>query len=166
MINTCCNCHRPKANYNCELCEEFLCKACAQFMLEDRFSFLRKVPEILSKSIYCPRCFDANVAGPMTDYDATMERAKDIAVFFKEEGKRTRFFSRKEAPYTIEKCIDKDETILRLAFLAAQDNFNSIIDVNLVSEKIVVGSHKNLIWKGTAVPCQLEQRYLNQDYQS
>jgi hypothetical protein len=133
-------------------------------MDEDSFSFLKVVPAELTHSIYCPKCFDDNVANTLESYKSNMEKAKEVIIFFKHEGKKTRLLQRKEEPYKVIDCVDKDETILRLAFFAAQDNFNSIIDVDLVSEKVIHGSHKSLKWKGTAVPCQLDQRMLNQEY--
>ena len=160
----CCSCHKPKVNFQCALCESGLCKGCTQFMDENSFSFLKKVPTELAHSIYCPKCFDDKVADTLQNYKETMEKAKEVIIFFKNEGKKTRLLPRKEEPYQVIDCLDKEETILRLAFFAAQANFNSIIDVDLTYSKVIHGSHKYLKWKGTAVPCQLDSKTLNQAY--
>lgn len=164
MKKNCCSCQRPKANYVCPLCEQDVCKACAQFLDEASFAFLPSRPSELSHSLYCPRCFDDKVAGPLAEYEAGVEKARQVAVFMKNESKRTRLFPRKETPVVVIDCLDEDETILRLAFLAAQDNYNAIIDVDLKSEKVISGSHKYTKWKGTAMPCNLEERQLRQEY--
>ncbi|HXH75983.1 MAG TPA: hypothetical protein VNJ08_13515 [Bacteriovoracaceae bacterium] len=165
MTNTtCCSCHKPKANFECAICSSQICKSCTQFLPEDTFSFLKKIPVELSHSVYCPRCFDDNVASPLATYNETMEKAKEVIVFLKNEGKKTRLLARKEEPYIVLDCLDKEETLLRLAFYAAQENFNSIIDVDITHEKVINGSHKHFVWKGTAMPCQLDDKMLNAQY--
>lgn len=133
-------------------------------MEEGSFSFMKKVPSELAHPLYCPQCFDEKVSAPLVSYNETLERAKEVLVFSKDESKKTRLFSRKEEPVQVAECLDKDETILRLAFLAAQKQFNSIIDVELKSEKVMNGSHRYHVWKGRAIPCNLDDRQLNRDY--
>lgn len=133
-------------------------------MEDGAFSFLKKVPAELSHPIYCPQCFDEKVALPLQDYNDTLERAKEVIIFSKDETKKTRLFSRKEESVEVTDCLDREETILRLAFLAAQKNFNSIIDVELKYEKVMNGSHRYHVWKGRAVPCKMDARQLNRDY--
>jgi thiol-disulfide isomerase/thioredoxin len=99
--NLCSFCQRPKANYTCEMCQSTLCKACAQFLNEDSFSFLEKIPQELSFTTYCPPCYDTNVAAPLADYEAVKEKAKDVVVFFKEQGQATRLMRRKEHPVSV-----------------------------------------------------------------
>jgi hypothetical protein len=133
-------------------------------MDDDSFSFLKKIPSELTHPIYCPQCFDEKVSAPLADYNSTMEKAKDVIVFFKNEGKKTRLLPRKEQPLEVIDCLDENETVLRLAFFAAQGNFNSIIDVEIKSEKVINGSHKYSKWRGTAMPCLVDEKFLKQDY--
>ncbi len=77
-------------------------------------------------------------------------------VFSKEEAKKTGHLKRKEMPYQIENCEDQNETILRLAFYAAQDGFNCLLDLELRHKKIIVGSHKKTIYSGTATPISID----------
>lgn len=140
------------------MCQEALCKSCAQFVDGDRFSWLPQIPKELSHTTYCGPCFNVNVAPAMAEYDEAMEQAKRINVFFTTDSKQTRFFNRKEKPFKIANCPDKEETLLRLAFLAVRAGFNSIIDVEITSEKVRNGSYQTTIWKGTGVPTKLEGR--------
>jgi hypothetical protein len=152
----CKTCKRPKANFHCGLCHETTCKSCAQFMSEDTFSFLRKIPNELNHSIYCAKCFDDRVSQSLHEYENTMKAAKNVMVFSKEEAKKTGHLKRKEMPYQIENCEDQNETILRLAFYAAQDGFNCLLDLELRHKKIIVGSHKKTIYSGTATPISID----------
>jgi len=158
--NICSFCQRPKASYHCEVCEAQLCKACAQFLDDDSFSFLATKPHELSFTTYCPPCFDQNVAAPLSRYNETMEKAKDVIAFFKDQGQATRLMKRSEAPVTVTNCPDREETLLRLAFLAAQNGFNSILDVEIIHKKVINGSHKALIFSGSAVPFQMDEKQI------
>ncbi len=164
MKNTCCSCHKPKANYECPLCKESVCKACTQFMEDGSFSFLKKIPEELSHTLYCPRCFDEKVALPLSNYNELKEKAKEVIIFFKDESQKTRLFSRKEPMLEVTECLDREETILRLAFFAAEKKLNAIIDVDLKSEKVMNGSHRYSRWKGSAIPCHLDEKILSREY--
>jgi hypothetical protein len=152
----CKTCRKPKANFNCGHCEEAVCKSCAQFLEEGSFSFLPKVPEVLCHSVYCSHCHDENVAGPLDDYQKTMTEAKEVIFFTKEKSKLTGHLKRKEDPLIIKDCEDEEETVLRLAFLAAQGKFNCLLDVSISHRKIIVGSHKKTIFSGSGVPTNID----------
>lgn len=156
LIPVCKTCKKPKANYQCGLCEEPICKSCAQFLAENTFSFLRKIPKELTHSVYCSNCFDDKVRDPLNEYETNMEKAREIIVFSKDETKKTGHLKRKEIPYKVEDCEDEDETVMRLAFFAVQDGFNCLLDVNITHRKIIVGSHKKTIFSGTAIPITIE----------
>jgi hypothetical protein len=151
-IINCISCLKPKANLNCGICKEFVCKSCAQFIDENTFSFLQKIPAPLSHTVYCGNCFDDNVKSEIDSYNQTMEDAKNIAVFSKSQGKETRLFSRKEELFKIIDCKDHDEAILRLAFYAAQAHFNTIIDLDITFKKVKNGSYQYLLWSASARP--------------
>lgn len=158
MVQLCKSCRKPKANFQCGLCEEHVCKSCAQFLDTDSFTFLKKVPKELSHSTYCPQCFDEKVHLPLLEYETTREKAKDVFIFTKAQTKQTGHIKRKEEPYIVEDCEDEDETILRLAFFAVQDGFNCLLDVSITHRKIIVGSHKKTIFSGTAIPVTIDPK--------
>lgn len=152
----CKTCRKPKAAFQCGLCHENTCKACAQFIDENTFSFLPKVPEELQHSCYCGQCFDEKVSTPLQEYEETLEKAKDLIIYTKEQTKITRLLKREHAPYKVEDCEDEQEAIVRLAFFAVQDNFNALIDVEVKNHKIIVGSHKKTVFSAQAVPVHLD----------
>lgn len=155
-MSVCKTCRKPKAPYTCGLCHENTCKACTQFVGEESFAFKLNVPAELTHVSYCYNCFDDNVAGPLNEYNQTLEKAHDIIIYNKDQGKLTRFLKRKEDPYKVENCVDAKEALMKMSFFAAEANFNCLIDVQLTSKKVATGSHKSTIWSGTAVPITID----------
>lgn len=133
-------------------------------MGEDRFSFMRKIPAILTHPVYCIGCFDEHVSSHLNEYEATMEKAKEVLVFTKNDSKRTGHIKRKEEPLKIEDCEDEDEVVLRLAFLAAQNGFNCLLDLVISNRKIIVGSHKKTIFNATAIPVTIDPSEIRDYY--
>lgn len=152
----CKSCRKPKAIYLCGICQENTCKSCTQFLGEDHFSFLKKVPKELSHTNYCPSCFEEKVHEPLDAYNQTMEQARDILIFTKEQSKITSKLKRNELPYQVENCEDQQEALMRMSFFAVQGNFNALIDIQFNSKKILVGSHKKTVWSATAVPITVD----------
>jgi hypothetical protein len=117
----------------------------------------------LPHSAYCPTCFDNHVAPIAAVYDQTVEKAKDILVYERSQGKETRFLKRTEKPVRVERCLDRPEALLRLAFYAAAAGYNGLIDVDIKSEKIRNGPYQTTLWSGTGIPTQIESRKIMKD---
>jgi hypothetical protein len=160
----CKTCRKPKASYECGLCHDPICKSCAQFLAEGAFSFLKKVPDELQHSSYCVNCFDEKVHVPLTSYEENMERAKEVMMFTKDQSKVTGHLKRKEDPIIVDECEDEEEVVLRLAFLAAEQGFNCILDVNIKNRKIIVGSHKKTVFSATAIPITIDPKQVRELY--
>lgn len=119
---------------------------------------MAKVPSDLSHTIYCAPCFDSKVADELVRYNETMERARHINVFEKGQGKETRLIKRKELPVRVSECSDRQETLLRLAFQAAELGYNGIVDVDIRSEKVIVNSYQTTRYSGTGIPANFKAR--------
>src|SRR5690606_39764677 len=91
-------------------------------------------------------------SGPLNEYEATVEQAKEVIYFTKDQSKQTSFLKRKEDPYFVENCEDEQEAIMKMSFYAVQAGFNALLDIKLSSKKIIVGSHKKTIWSATSIP--------------
>jgi hypothetical protein len=155
-ISVCSECLKPKATLSCGICSVALCKKCAQFIDEDRFSFLPHPAEELTKGTYCGACFASKIAPELATYDEMMEKARTVYVFFSNQGKETRLIKRADKIYRIDDCADHDETVLRMAFLALHDGYNTIVDVDVVYAKSRSGSFKIAKWSGSAVPALVD----------
>jgi hypothetical protein len=163
MENQNCSSCGAKSRYPCGFCEGRVCKSCVQFVDEDRFSFQPELAEKFTHSTYCPQCYDQHIAPAAAKYDDTMEKAKDILVYEKSQGKETRLLSRTAKPVRVESCADRDETLLRLAFQAALAGYNGIIDVDIKHEKVRDGAYQTTNWSGTGIPTNIEGRRLVRD---
>jgi hypothetical protein len=159
----CCTCFKPKAALTCGLCAEPLCKYCAQFLQEDSFKYLiLKAPEI-QKDTFCGPCYDAQIAMHVTKYEETLARAKNILIFSKIENKETRYIKRDEERLHIPECDDREEIIMRLAFQAAERNFNGVIDIEIDSRKIRTGTYQTTKWWGSGIPAHVNPDKLIKD---
>lgn len=162
MENSICSvCQKPKATLECGICKSAICKKCARFIDEDAFSFLPRIPAEFVTGTFCNPCFEFKVSPEIDSYNQTMEAAKEIAVFFNDQGKETRLVKRLADPVQVFECNDRDETVLRLAFFAAQGNYNGIVDVDVRSKKIKSGNYQTHVWRGTAIPAHIDPKKLN-----
>ena len=153
---TCSSCYRPKATFSCDVCQEPLCKDCEEFLDESTFSFLREVPEILRHTHYCRVCYDQNVAQALESYNEILERARSVYFFFKTQKRQLPIVKRSKESVRVEACEDRDETILRLAFFAAEMGFNAVIEAEVTSEKIRNQSYQKSAWQGVGVPAEVD----------
>lgn len=124
---------------------------------------MAKVPAEISHTTYCPNCFDNTVAPALAQYNELMEQAKEVLIFSKSQTKETRLIPRKELPLKVVDCKDHDETILRLAFFAAQAGYNGLVDVHVTSEKVKNGSYQTLKWSGSGIPTYIDEKKLPKD---
>ncbi|MBX3040560.1 MAG: hypothetical protein KF789_07640 [Bdellovibrionaceae bacterium] len=150
----CCSCQKSKAPLQCGLCSGALCKGCAQFVEEGRFSYDPSVSEDLTKGVYCPACYDGTVLPALHAYDELMAKARNVSVYFKTQSKETRLMKRNQQALEVHGCPDREEALLRLAFLSAKAGFGTLLDVDLTAEKVRQGAYQTSVWKGTGVPFQ------------
>ncbi len=151
----CITCGKSKALLNCGICTVFVCKHCAQIIEEDAFSFLDvQKPEMLHTT-FCNTCFDEKIAPDLADYQQTMEAAKNIEVYFKDQGKETRLMKRIDVVFKIVDCPDRNEAIMRLAFKTVKMGFNSVIDVDIIGKKVKMGAYQTHSYQATGVPSNI-----------
>ncbi|MBY0370674.1 hypothetical protein K2X33_08310 [bacterium] len=148
----CTVCQLPRAELTCGLCLQQVCKKCSEKLKPARTEFLTPTPPELAHSLYCGRCFDAKVAPELARYDSWMEKARQVHVYSKHQSEETRLMDRLEKPLRIEGGNDRAETLLRLAFLAVQRGFTTLIDVDIRSEKVRNGGYQTTSWTGTGIP--------------
>lgn len=158
-MKTCVSCLQPKPNLTCGLCGADLCKHCAQFTSEETFAFLDEKPEILLHDTFCPGCYDRQIVPHIQTYNETLERAKNLVVFYKTQNKENGYIRRTKDIVRVKACRDRNEALLRLAFQAAQKNFNCLVDVELTAEKVRIRGYQKSKWHGVgnAVNADLEK---------
>ncbi len=121
------------------------------------------IPPELSHTVYCEACYHEKVAGPLADYNQELESAKEILVFFKNQGKETRLIKRLEDPIRVENCLDYQDVVMRLAFLTQKAGFNGMVDIAISSEKVRTGNYQTLKWKGVGIPAHIRADKLLRD---
>lgn len=154
----CTSCVNTKAPYTCGKCQGPICKTCVQSLQKNSFPYLNPTPEDLTHKEYCVNCYSSYVGPALDNYNDTIERAKRVMVFHKGLSEETRLMSRAEKPLKLEGCEDKADATLRLAFLAAQKGFNSLIDVDVSPRKIRNAGFQTTKWRAIGVPLTLDEK--------
>jgi hypothetical protein len=166
MLNLeCISCRRTKPTRECESCQEPVCKDCVHFLEASTFSFLKKVPEELTHSYYCQACNDTILAPALESYNETMEQAKKVYFFFHTQRKHIPLKNKSKETYHVEECADRDETILRLAFFAAEHGYNAIVNAEVTSKKVRNEGYQKSAWKGLGYPANVDADKLERHYE-
>lgn len=155
--STCESCRRPKASHQCGLCKSGVCKACSQFLPEDTFTFDPDLKSELKHTYYCPHCHSETVEPALALYNETLERAENVYIFFTTQKTYIPALKRSKEILRVKECPDRDEAILRLAFLAAKQDFNAVTDVLVSSEKVRDGAYQTMKWKAQGCPALVDE---------
>ena len=159
----CISCRRPKASLSCEICFEPVCKSCERFLEASTFSFFETLPEELSHTHYCSLCYDSHVAPAFDSYSEIMERARGLYFFFDTQRKMIPVLKTSKENVRVESCNDRDETILRLGFLAAQQGYNAVTEAKVVCEKVRNAGYQKSKWQGVGIPAQVDAEKLERN---
>jgi hypothetical protein len=154
----CSSCGKPKANLRCGICNSALCKSCSQFLDDESLKLIAKLPEDLSHGAYCWACYCEKVAPQVDVLKDVVERAKEVIIYTKNQGKETRLMKRIADPIVVVDCDDYDEAIMRLAVSAVQAGHNGVIDVDITSKKVKNGHYSKTIWSATGVPVTIHKK--------
>jgi hypothetical protein len=156
----CVQCQKPKAHLSCGICQETICKKCAEFIDDDTFAYMNQVPEVLLHSCYCHNCFEKKVRSHIDEYQMDIEKAKDVFVFYRSQGKETSQFKRTQLSFQVEDCLDEADTLMRLAYQTVKADCNAIIDVNVQGKKVRDHAYQTTRWQGTGNPTQVDAEKL------
>ena len=63
---------------------------------------------------------------------------------------------RADKPLLVTDCVDREETLLRLAFQAAHGDFNALLDVQITQKQKRNEGYQTSRFSGVAVPTKLE----------
>jgi hypothetical protein len=160
---SCSQCEKSKSVLTCGFCACTICKKCAQILEPESFAFAVDLSSELKHGTFCTSCYEEKVSEPLAEYLSVLETAKNIDVFYKNQGKETRLVRRKEKPVVIEPCIDRDEVVMRLAYQAALGGFDSVVDIDLRSHKVHDGGYQKQLWRGSGVPANTKGKVINTD---
>ena len=160
----CVQCQSPDSNLSCGTCQAVLCKSCARLLGDENFALLPQRPATIIHDSFCEPCYQASVAPLVEAYEDAAARARDVNIFYKSQGKETRFIRRTEKLLRVEECLDRSEAILKLAFLAASTGYNTLVDVEVEPRKIRNGGWQSSRWGGRAVPTTVDDEQLSRRF--
>jgi hypothetical protein len=162
--SVCLSCRSPKTQHACGVCGEPLCRDCALFLDESAFAFRSSVAPELKHTYYCQGCHAEHVEPALAEYGEVMERARNVYCFTVNSKKRfIPLLKRAQVEVRVEGCGDRDETFLRLAFQAAELGFNAVIEADVQSEKVRNGGYQTSLWRGRAVPANVDTAKIERD---
>jgi hypothetical protein len=160
---TCQSCLTVKTDSLCECCQDPLCKKCTHFISLEDFRYAKALPLSLQHSRYCNSCFEKVVVPFQDEYAATLNQAKEIAVYNSTQGKETRLMRRGEEVFEVENCTDEQDAILRMAFWAVQGGYNALIDVKVSGKKVRDEGYQTMQWSGSGIPTIIKDRHIIKD---
>ncbi len=140
-----------------------MCKDCMQVLAEDAFELRATVPDDLKHLHYCQGCFGTHVAPALESYRETLSRAEAMYFFFATQKNRLPVLSKAKWPVKVEQQVDRNETILRLAFISAEAGYNSIIEASVDHEKVRNEGYQKTVWKGQGVPANVDSGKLERN---
>jgi hypothetical protein len=144
-------CQRPQAVHECGLCHVNLCKKCELFVEPESFTFMEKVHRDFNLGHYCPECYEERMAPQIEKYEQLLERAKSIYIFFDTSSHPHTLKKISNKPMKLSSSRDRDETILRMGFRAAEQGYNAVVEV--VVERI---TNQRNFWQGTGTPANID----------
>ena len=147
----CISCRKPRTDSICGVCQGEVCRKCRLFLEEASFPFAFELPAELKHSCYCGRCYDEHVQPFKAEYDAGVERAKGVIVLFKDSKSTVRLLRKSKQDTRVSGSPDRDKTILQLAFHAAKEGFNAVVDVEVASQKVRHFGWQTSTWSGRGV---------------
>lgn len=122
---------------------------------------MSRIPALLRHENYCLKCFDLHVAPEKIKYNVLMEKAKDVYFLTKAYNGYVRVLRRHTTRVQVPKCDDRRETIVRLAFFAAELGMNAVILSEVESAKARDrDGYQSTIWSGSALPALIDGEQL------
>jgi hypothetical protein len=131
------------------------------FLEEGTFAFLPELKPELTHSYYCQGCHATQVEPELEAYRETLERAREVFFFFDTRKQAMPVQRKATAMAVVEDCADRDETILRLGFIAASQGFNAIVEGNVAAEKVRNHGWQKTRWRGRGWPAQVDAEKLD-----
>ena len=133
-------------------------------MDDTTFSFLEAVPEELQHHHYCQTCHAQTVEPELEKYQAMLALAREVFFFFSTRKKTFLIDKKAREEIFVKDCVDRNETILRLGFKAAQLGFNAVVDAEVEWDKVRDHAFQKTLWKGRGTPAQVDAEKLHSQY--
>jgi hypothetical protein len=157
---SCALCQNPKATKTCGLCQAQICKSCQELPPPHAFLYLRSIPEKLDHPSYCYKCFEEHVASELAAYEVMAEKAKNVYFLTQDYRGYVRVLRRHTTRVAVEDCDDRREIILKMAYMAAELGFNSIIQSKVECSSVYNHGYESSRWRASALPALIDAEQL------
>lgn len=138
-------------SFGCGVCEASVCKNCLEVLPEGRVPFMQKVPPELTHRNYCQGCYSEHVQPALDRYDQCMEAAEGVFVFFKSQKAQIPLIKKELVVMRVKDFTDRDQAILCLAFWAAEQGHNAILQVEAIGSKVRNEGFQKMAWSAEGV---------------
>jgi hypothetical protein len=155
-VQECISCRKLKAKTHCRLCMEPICKTCLQHMPPDAFLYLPEIPEDLAHPSYCGFCLDSTVTPALEEYHEILGRAEQLILLTKAYRGHVHVLKKAQFPIEVKDFPDRTEVIMRLAYLAAKEGYNALIQADIVAKKVRNEAYQKSSWSGKAWPAKID----------
>ena len=95
------------------------------------------------------------------NYNHVMKQAKQVLILDKPRRRPLTILKKLQEPLQVENCPDREETVMRLAFKAAELGYNSVIRANIMYKKVRNAGYQKMVWQGTGIAAELDDRKLD-----
>lgn len=118
----------------------------------------------LKHSYYCASCHADQVEPELESYREILARAKEVFFFFETRKNPIQVMRKSSEAVQVTDCVDRDETILRLGFMAASQGFNAIVDAVVTDEKVRNHGYQKTRWRGRGWPATVDAARLERHF--
>jgi hypothetical protein len=103
------------------------------------------------------RAQEQPVEKEMMEDRATLKRARSVFFLDKPRRRPLPILKKSADALSVTGCADREETILRLGFLAAEKGFNAVIRAEVFPKKIRNAGYQKMEWTGTGFPAVVDE---------
>lgn len=142
-----------------------MCEKCGAEPPRGAFQLQESAAPELKHLHYCPRCYTDRIEPALEKYVETLTLAREVFVFFVTQRKGIPLLKKSKETIRVTEQVDRDESILKLAFMAAERGFNAIIETDVKAVKKRNEGWQNNVWGGTAIPAQVDPAKMERQYE-
>ncbi|MGE3262157.1 MAG: hypothetical protein AB7K68_10285 [Bacteriovoracia bacterium] len=151
-------CAAPKDTNTCEACEARVCKNCVVFNNPERYRFHPAPPAELKREIFCVDCFERDAAPALAEYDAVLERSKEVKVISKLFRGPVPLVKQARVKTTVNDHVDVNIATMHLKFLCAWENYDSVVKFESEATKVRNHGYQKMSWRATGLFVLLDHR--------
>jgi hypothetical protein len=127
---------------------------------DEAFRLLDVRPAELGHAQYCPRCHESVVEPALQRYDEQLSRARNVGYWARTYRGHVPVLKKGQRSIEVAGFRDRDEALLKMAFLAVEQGFNGLVHGELISRKERNHGYQKMLWSGRATPARIDEEAL------